>query len=272
MENLKTIQTEKETKLNKFKKDLIEGVTYSLDLRNTWIEFNSLSKVFKNLFIFLLVSLTGYFLFAGDFTFWGILSYVGLLLSSLNLVLVDNMKLTSFLWGTLASVTSIIGAYHYGMYGDFTYYLYVFPWQAIGLVEWVRLRRESGTGDSISKTLTAKGWLNYTLIFIVSYVVMLGISTMIGGAFPYIDSLILSFGIVGQTLMSKSYKEQWYVWILQNITAITAWSFRLTMAIQLGESTTFPISMLIMWVIMLINAVFGAIKWTKESKMSNNKE
>lgn len=249
-----------------FWRDLKEGTLYNLDLSNTWKEFTELSKTFKILFVFLLLSLTGYFFFVGDYSFWGILSYIGLLVSALNLVLVDNMKLTNYLWGTLASVTSIIGVYHYHMYGDFTYYLYVFPWQAIGIVEWLRLMRTNKSTDSESRVLTVKGVISYTALWIVSYFAMYFISVHVNGSVPLVDSAILSFGIVGQTLMSKSYRSQWVVWILQDVVAVVAWSYRLGIAFETHENTSFPLSMVIMWGIFLINAIFGYIAWMKASK------
>jgi nicotinamide mononucleotide transporter PnuC len=249
-----------------FLSDLAIGTLYNLDLRNTWKEYWELSKTFKWLFVFLIASLTGYFFFVGDYSFWGVLSFVGLLFVSLNLVLVDNRKLTNYLWGTLASVTSIIGVYHYHMYGDFTYYLYVFPWQAIGVVEWVRLMRIRNAEESTSRILKPKGILIYTILWIVSYVVMYFISIHVNGSVPLIDSAILSFGIVGQTLMSKSYRSQWAVWLMQNTVALIAWSYRLDIAYRSGESISFPLSMIIMWGIMLINAVFGYVSWMKASR------
>lgn len=263
---METIKKETEGMEKTFMNDLKQGVLYNLDLRNTVKEFNELSKGFKLLFGGLVLALSGYFVMVGDYSSWGILSFVGLLLSSLNLVLVDNMKLTNYLWGTLASVTSIIGAYHYAMYGDFTYYLYVFPLQAVGIVEWVRLSRKNSTGDTEVRSLDKKGWLKYTGIWLASYAIMYIISVYVSGSVPLVDSAILAFGVVGQTLMSKSYWEQWVAWILQNVTAIVSWSVRFIIALEAGESTSFPLSMIVMWVIFLVNAVFGFYTWYKMSK------
>lgn len=256
-----------------FKQDLIEGIKYNLWLPNTIKDAKSLPKSALLVFTFLIVGLAIYFFLLGDYTFWGILSIVGLVVSSINLVLVDNGKLSSFLWAILCSICSAIGALHYQMYGDLVYYFWCFPWLMYGIGEWRRLARESGSADETtqSKKLTVRQIGRYIIVGIVSYCVMYIISVNVGGAVPLIDSGILALGVVGQVLLSKSYRAQWVVWIMQDVVGVVAWSARLYMTIGTPDPVSYPISMVIMWGIFLVNAIYGCWQWYHAGNKTGNK-
>ena len=245
--------------------NLVQGIKETLWLPNTIKELKQCPTSAKVMGVFLLVGIMLYYFLLGDFTFWGNLAVIGLVFSAINLVLVDSQKITSYLWGILTSVCSIIGAFHYQMFGDVGYYLWVFPWMIWGIGEWYKLGKESD-GDTQSLSLPKKDIPKYVVLMIVSYLAMFAISTIAGGAVPIVDSLILCFGVVGQVFLSKSYKEQWIVWIAQDVAALVAWSIRLSMALAAGQSITYAIAMIINWGIFTVNAIYGCYSWYKISK------
>lgn len=102
------------------------------------------------------------------------------------------------------------------------------------------------------------------MLFDAAYVVMYFLSTTAGGAIPLIDSLILSCGVVGQNFLSKSYKQQWIMWLAQDVIGVVAWSVRLDMAVAAGEPTAYALSMVVMWGIFLVNAVYGTYMWHRK--------
>ena len=57
-------------------------------------------------------------------------------------------------------------------------------------------------------------------------------------------------------LMAKLYMEQWFLWILVNIASIVLWAYAL---LNGGNEIT----LLLMWIAYLINAIYGWINWIK---------
>lgn len=244
-------------------RDVLEGVKHAFWLPNTVRELASLRKTTKAVFGFILAGLAAYYVLLGDFTFWGNLSILGLVLSAINLSLVDEGKLTSFSWGIATSICSLVGAVAHQMYGDAAYYIWVLPWLVFGCGQWLALSKDSGEGTTQSRSVPKSDIWKYACLFASAYVVIYAISIAVGGTIPEIDSLVLAFGVVGQVFLSKSYRQQWYVWIAQDIVAIASWSYRVGLAVETGASVTYSLSMLIMWSMFLVNAVYGAYRWRK---------
>lgn len=267
---MKTV--EKQEKKDWFIKDLAEGVKYNLTPSNTIKEFKELPKSALKIFAFLIIGLIIYFLIVGDYSFWGIFSIIGLIISSINLVLVDNGKITSFIWGFLASMCFLIGALNYGMYGEAIYHIWSFPWMIYGIAIWTKLARENVLADNSirAKKVSVKQAGIYVGTFIASYGVMYLVSSTVGGAVPLVDSAVLAFGVIGQVMLSKSYRAQWIVWILQDIVAVIAWSVRLTMIFGTSDSISFPLSMIVMWSLFTVNALYGCWQWYHAPVIKNS--
>jgi nicotinamide mononucleotide transporter len=66
------------------------------------------------------------------------------------------------------------------------------------------------------------------------------------------DSLSTVLSIVAMILMVKCYREQWILWIVVNIASIILWCF------------TFDLMMILLWSTLLVNSVYGYIKWKTE--------
>lgn len=256
---------QEETKQKTLATYIKEGIIYVCNPMNTIREFKSLPVLTKAIFIFLLLGLAVYFVLLGDYSAWGWLSIIGLIFSSINLALVDNGKLTSYIWGILCGICSLIGAAHYSMYGDLVYYCWTFPWMVYGLGVWHRLSDNHADNDTQKLSCPRKDIWKYSVLFIASYVIMYFLSVAAGGAIPLLDSFILSCGVVGQLFLSKSYKQQWIMWLAQDVIAVIAWSVRLNIAFTSGEMTTYALSMVIMWGIFLINAIYGTYMWYRKA-------
>lgn len=246
---------------------LKEGIAYVCNPANTLREFRSLPRAAKGVFAFLIAGLVTYFVMVADYSFWGWLAIAGLVFSAINLVLVDNGKLTSYPWGILCSLCTIIGAVKYQMYADMVYYVFVFPYMIYGLMCWQRLAdkntSDNPAGAEATRALSVprRDIWKYALLLVGSYIVMYFLSVVAGGAIPLVDSLILSCGVVGQIFLSKSYKQQWIMWLAQDIIAVIAWSIRYSMALSAGEPATYTLSMVLMWGIFLVNAIYGCWQW-----------
>lgn len=74
------------------------------------------------------------------------------------------------------------------------------------------------------------------------------------------DSLIDIVSVVAIILMIKAYIEQWVLWIIINTLSTIIWLQQYFSGI--GEGIAF----LAMWLIYLLNALYGYINWTKLKK------
>lgn len=77
-----------------------------------------------------------------------------------------------------------------------------------------------------------------------------------------VDSIATVVGAFGMYLLAKQYIEQWYAWLIVNMTNLI---YFLTLSLKSKEN--FPI--VFMWVIYFTNSMFGLYKW--EKKLKNKK-
>ena len=99
-------------------------------------------------------------------------------------------------------------------------------------------------------------------------------SNIIGAGFPLIilhgyfdqqvglvaDSLTGIVSVVALVLMIKAYVEQWVLWIVINILSTIIWMQQYTSGSGDG------IAFLVMWLIYLLNAIYGYVNWLKLQK------
>jgi len=81
----------------------------------------------------------------------------------------------------------------------------------------------------VAPDICRAGW-RITSVCLLAIIVLFFLLSMVLGRFtdspiPYSDALITSLGIVASWMLSKSYIEQWWIWIAANILAacIAAW-------------------------------------------------
>ena len=77
-----------------------------------------------------------------------------------------------------------------------------------------------------------------------------------------LDSVVMTLNIAGQVLLSFAFMEQWYIWILVNISSISLW----TVALMGGSGSGNAAVMLIKYVFYLLNSLNGLRIWINLSK------
>lgn len=176
-------------------------------------------------------------------------------------ILVAKAKLSSYLWGVVATGTYAWIAYVYQLYGEAILYTALFmPMQFIGYYIWLRAAHRDSTDDTIDvekRLLTTKqraGVAMVTGIVIAVYAWLIG---FLQGAAPGLDSATAVMSVLATTLMVLRYGEQWMVWILVNCVAIVMW------VMMVLEHQDQGWAVLAMWVLYLLNAVYGWWKWRK---------
>lgn len=215
------------------------------------------------------------------FTHWRVCEVLWLALATLS-VLVVSVLLGDNLLGISSSVTGIIcvvltakgklAAYYFGVancilyaivaYGQTLYgetllnALYYLPLQFIGFHIWrTHINAEQGTVQPLHMAWRARV---YALLALVAGTALLGVGlAYFGDAIPYVDAYTTVASVFAMTLSARRCPEQWYLWISINVCSIYMWAERFAAN---GEN----VATLMMWVVFLVNSVFGLVKWTRK--------
>ena len=78
----------------------------------------------------------------------------------------------------------------------------------------------------------------------------------------FFDAAVTTFNIAGQILMSLAFYEQWYLWILVNISSIFLWGGTM----MSSAASSYTVVMFIKYCFYLVNSVNGLRIWYKLSK------
>lgn len=149
-------------------------------------------------------------------------------------------------------------AYKSRLYGDFMINaFYYFPCQFIGMYMWSRASKKSG--EVKSKRLTNKQRIVIALVSIVAIIGYSFVLRMLGGNLTLIDSTSTVLSFIAMLLMLNQYLEQWYIWVVVNGVSVLMWF--LSIKGGSGDAST-----LIMWILYLLNSIYGLINWIKNNK------
>ena len=72
-----------------------------------------------------------------------------------------------------------------------------------------------------------------------------------------LDAVVMTLNIAGQVLLSFAFMEQWYLWILVNISSISLWAVALLSGTGSGNASV----MLIKYIFYLMNSINGLRIW-----------
>ena len=196
------------------------------------------------------------------------LAWVGLIASISNticVVLVAKRKISNYAWGSVAVVAYGVVAFVAGNTGEWSLnWLYYFPMNIVGWVMWKKKKAEfrGNEAEVESKKLTV---FQSIMVYAGTAACILGFANLIslpainqwfyGATYSFgfdkyvIDSFTTMSSIVAMILMVKRYREQWVLWILIDVMSIVLWCY------------TFDLMMILMWSTLLVNAVYGYIRW-----------
>lgn len=178
--------------------------------------------------------------------------------------LVNMRKLSNFSWGLVNAILYGYVAYSANYYGDtMLNWIFYVPVQLIGAYFWVSSLTDNG--DMTSKKITSVTTLGFGMI--ATFLVVLVYSyvlSLLGGSLSTVDATTTTLSILATILMVKGYREQWVCWIIVNILSIFMWVVNF-----MNEGTGYGV--LIMWVMFLINSVYGAYTWYQTTSNTEEK-
>lgn len=175
-------------------------------------------------------------------------------------VLCAGGKKSQYYWGFVNITAYIVIALINKYYGEVTLNaLYYLPTQFIGIRAWgkhYRKKEDQVEGLRMDGKHIAV-WSVCSIAGIFAYKLILD---SIGGNATLLDSMSTVFSVAANVLMVLRYREQWVLWIIVDAVTVIMW-------IIAGDFL-----MTAMWMIYLINAVYGWITWTRMSRESGGKE
>lgn len=238
---------------------LIGGLREVFSIRQNIRDIRTLKPLTKFLMLLMLAAELAAFAISPKH----LMDWLGLITGVANvlmLVLCDQGRLTNYFWGIIATAVWFLVAIDNWLVGDLFSQGFYFLMQFVGIAFWHRdLSRESrnrnGTAELVARKLTPL-MVGVTIAgTVVIYLIVLVVSLHAHGTNPYVDATLLPLGIIGQVLMTSGYRSQWVAWLLLDAINVEVW------LVQLANGGAAAITMLVLQVVMLVNAVYGTYLW-----------
>lgn len=216
-------------------------------------DFLSLSK-FQLMFLgAMIVTMTSLSVYWND----SVISMLSGITGVVCVFLVNMRKLSNFIWGLVNAVLYGYVAYQASYYGDvmLNWFFYL-PFQLIGFYFW----NKNMEGDEVkSRALSIP--IAGIMILVACFTVMIYnvLLTYLGGKLTVVDATSTVLSVMATFLMVKGYREQWVCWIIVNVVSIIMWYVNF-----MNGGETFGV--LIMWIMFLLNSIYGCYNWFKDSK------
>ena len=213
-------------------------------------------------------------------TFMLLLAAFGSVMGVVNTVMSANGNILTFLFGFIDVLIGTIVYFDNGIMGNFALHAFYFlPMQFIGFWQWSKRGAKVHSGDEGShlkaRRLTGRqwAWLAAGIVagIVALYLILLyvDVAKLSAGKIESIDkpkilldAVVMILNIAGQVLMSLAFMEQWYIWILVNISSISLWS----VAVMNGAGSGNAAVMLIKYIFYLLNSLNGLRIWLSLSR------
>ena len=164
--------------------------------------------------------------------------------------------------GFIQTVTYLVLAWQNRFYGEVLENIFYFVTMIWGIFEWKKneVTNADGTEDVIAKKFSPIQWILSIAGTVIATMVMGYWLDGIGSAQAYTDAATNVMAIFAQLLMVWRFREQWIWWIVIDLFCIKMWFVA-------GNW-----SMVAMYIVWTVNAIYGWINWSKLNKIQNVKE
>lgn len=239
--------------INNMKKALKE--TFNLKLiANDLLTLKGLSK----LILLVMIGFSFFtFIHDGVFNFKSITSLITGIIGVINLMLVNEGKLSNYAFGVFSCTSQLIVVLQSNLIGDIFSQIFYVVMQFVGLYEWSLNIQDDGRVES--KKLTKSAFIKLFLISGIVYFATLAISFQFNSLQKGVDALLLPLSIIGQVLMTYGYKSQWIFWLIYDLLEVYIW-FNNVFVYNIDGASI----MLVMYIIYTINVAYGFHLWNIE--------
>lgn len=242
--------------------DLMKGLKVVFSPKENVKDIVTLKGATKIMMLVMLLSQVVAFIYGKDFSSMGWIGLITGIATIMNLILVDQGRLTNYFWGMISTTVWFVIAIENNLVGDMFSQGFYFIMQFVGIIAWHKEIAEDAKIENGTKELKAKKMsLPLVILSIIGtiaiYFIVLYVSLKANGTNPYVDATLLPLGIAGQILMTFGFRSQWVAWILLNAINVEIWG------VQLSNGGPAAITMFILQIVMFINSLYGAYLWFK---------
>ena len=223
-------------------------------LKNFWNGYT----LFEKLFMLAAVA-TQIIVFAITPDSW--LNIVAGLAGVVSVIMCAKGRTMFYFIGFIQTFTYLALAWQNKFYGEVMENIFYFVTMVWGIFEWKKneVINEDGTEDVIAKKFSPTQWILSIIGTVIATFAMGYWLNGIGSAQAYTDAATNVMAIFAQLLMVWRYREQWMWWIVIDVFCIKLWWVA-------GNW-----SMVAMYVVWTVNAIYGWINWSKLNKVQNTK-
>lgn len=243
--------------------------TFIIGIKNTFSPKNMAKELIElkgreKLLLMAMIAATALAFIFGGINASSTLQFVLGIVTAINLILVDRGRITNYSWGLASTIVWLLVALNNRLIGDIASQSYYFIMQFIGIYMWQKeISHDTNNENKEVKEVAPKSISKWQataaiVLAIIVYIIVLATSHHLHGSQIYLDSTLLPLAIVSQILMTYGYKSQWIGWILIDVINVIIW----VKLVQSGGMVN--LSMLVLQVVMLINAIYGAYVWNRK--------
>lgn len=161
--------------------------------------------------------------------------------------------------GVVHSLLYGIIMYSNGVYGTAIYDLiYCAPMQLYTFFAWGK--KKQGKDKVVVSRYTKAQRALIVLVLILTILIYCIIATKLNIQFALIDGISIILGVVGLYMTSKKKIEQWFCYIISNISMICLWTVK-----SIEDTSNIP--MVVMWLIYIASNLYGLYRWNKKAKL-----
>ena len=167
-------------------------------------------------------------------------------------------KLSAYLFGLINCILYAIIAYQSKFYMETVLNaLYYIPLQFYGFYTWAK-NMNPETNEVFKKRMSNNQRLIMFIVVILGTFFLGFISKLWGGNLPFIDALSTITSVVAMIISIKMFMEQWILWVIIDFITVGmyVWAFL---------NRECGISVLLMWIVYLLNAIIMYFKWRNEA-------
>lgn len=195
-----------------------------------------------------------------------LIAALGSVMGVASTVLSANGIIWTFIFGILDVVFCCIVAADNGIWGNFGLHLFYFlPMQFVGIWQWRKRGAKGAKSEVQARKLTGKqlAWIipavcaALAVVYVILLQIKLHTATEVDRMQVFFDAAVTTFNITGQILMSLAFYEQWYLWILVNISSIFLWGDTMLSS----AASSYTVVMFIKYCFYLLNSLNGLRIW-----------
>lgn len=235
--------------------------TFSIKQQVT--DFKSLTKSQSTLLVVGIIAQAVAFIFQKDFSFAGWMGIIAGVSTMTNLILIDVGLITNYSWGFISCLSWLIVSLHSWLLSDIATQAFFVAMQLVGIWTWGKALRKIDQHRVKPLKMSVTQGATAILGAVVLYLILYALASHFNSSQPALDSTLLPLNIIGQVLMNFRYRSQWIAWILVDIISIVIWYN------QLKVLSPASLSMLVLNITMLINALYGAYLWNREKGLQD---